>query len=574
VVEGSVAVSQPGVERVLTAGKQAATNRSLEQVKVRDAVSWSQDAEKYYTLLAEFIGIEKQLAGTATPALRTSPSLLRYLPAGAIVYVAIPNLDGSVRQALRLFDARARENSVLNEWWSSSQGEDLRQTLDRIQAVTPLLGEEVVFILTHDTKRTGGQAPLLLAHIQAGREDSLRQAIERLAGDQAGKIPYRITQDLLLISDDNSRLAAMGAQLGAGASSPFASEIAQRYERGVSWLAAVDCASLSSGFGPARESRLLGLLNMRYLFFEQRSSGGRDDNEATLSFQGSRTGIASWLALPGSAGSMDYVSNEAVAAFSASTRDPRQAFDEMFSGAGPAQALDIDIRKFESETGINLGSDIASSLGTDFSFAIERPSLPMPGWVAALEVVRPSVLDDAVRRLVDAHNRNVTAEHPDYKMTLSQETVNGRSWTSVQAGFAPITIHWTYDRGYLIASMDRGLAARAITLRESGSSLIRSVSFEQRFPATSGLHHSGFFWLNTNGILADLAGLVQNPSLKGLMASREPLLIVLDGETERIRAASRNRLTSLILDAMLLQETSHDGKMGPEHRGPKVLKQW
>jgi hypothetical protein len=271
---------------------------------------------------------------------------------------------------------------------------------------------------------------------------------------------------------------------------------------------------------------------------------------------------------------MDYVSNEAVAAFSASTRDPRQAFDEMFSSAGPAQMLNIDIRKFESETGINLGSDIASSLGTDFSFAIERPSLPMPGWVAALEVVRPGVLDDAVRRLVDAHNRNVGVEHPDYKMTLSQETVNGRSWTSVQMGFAPLTIHWTYDRGYLIASMDRGLAARAITLRESGSSLIRSVSFQQRFPVTAGLHHSGFFWLNTNGILADLAGLVQNPALKGLMASREPLLIVLDGETERIRAASRNRLTSLILDTLLLQETSQDGRMGPEHRGPSVLKQW
>src|SRR5207244_3950686 len=109
---------------------------------------------------------------------------------------------------------------------------------------------------------------------------SLRQAIDRLAGDQAGKIPHRIAQDLLLISDNDRHLAAIGAQLGAGSSSTFASEIAQRYERGVNWLAAVDCASVSSGMGPARESRLLGLLNMRYLFFEQRSSGGRDENEA------------------------------------------------------------------------------------------------------------------------------------------------------------------------------------------------------------------------------------------------------------------------------------------------------
>ena len=122
----------------------------------------------------------------------------------------------------------------------------------------------------------------------------------------------------------------------------------------------------------------------------------------------------------------------------------------------------------------------------------------------------------------------------------------------MKAGFAPITLHWTYDRGYLIASMDRALATRAVTLSESGSSLPHSASFQQSFPATGGLHHSGYLWLNTNGVLRDLAGLVQSPAIKSLMDSREPLLVVLDGETERIHAASRSRLTSLILDSMLL----------------------
>ena len=103
-----------------------------------------------------------------------------------------------------------------------------------------------------------------------------------------------------------------------------------------------------------------------------------------------------------------------------------------------------------------------------------------------------------------------------------------------------------------IASMDRALATRAVTLSESGSSLPHSASFQQSFPATGGLHHSGYLWLNTNGVLRDLAGLVQSPAIKSLMDSREPLLVVLDGETERIHAASRSRLTSLILDSMLL----------------------
>src|SRR5262249_15762288 len=132
------------------------------------------------------------------------------------------------------------------------------------------------------------------------------------------------------------------------------------------------------------------------------------------------------------------------------------------------------------------------------------------------------------------------------------ETVNGRSWTSLKVGFMPGALYWTYHRGYMIVSSDRALASRAIAIRESGSPLVHSANFQQRFPATSGLHHSGFFWLNTNGVLSQLSGLVDSPAIKSLLNSRDPLLIVLDGETERIRAASRNRLSSLILDAMLV----------------------
>src|SRR5205807_3347771 len=143
-----------------------------------------------YALLAEFVGIEKQLSELTSPALRTEARLLRYLPSGSIVYIAIPNLDGAIRQALRLVDQRARENTVLNEWWSSDHGQELKKNLDRIQAVTPLLGDEIIFVLTK------GQIPLVLAQVQPGRQDALRQAIDRLAQNQPGKIPYRMAQDL------------------------------------------------------------------------------------------------------------------------------------------------------------------------------------------------------------------------------------------------------------------------------------------------------------------------------------------------------------------------------------------
>ncbi len=542
VVEGSVNVSQPGSDRVLARGQHAASNPALDRVQTRQAVSWSRDAEKYYSLLGEFAQIEKRLADTATP-LRTDPQLLRYLPAGVQVYVAIPNLGGTLRQALFLIDQRARENPALNEWWSSPQGEEMRTTLDRIQAVTPLLGEEVVLAVSKTPGSRNGEFPLLLAQVQPGRADALRDAIQRIAADHPGNLHYRVAPDLLLVSESAPHLAAMAGQLGAGASSPFAAEIAARYRDGVSLLAGIDITTFGSDV-EQNVARILGIPNMRYLFLEQAWGGGRGDNQATLSFLGSRTGLASWLSSPGAAGSAEYVSPDAIAAFSASTRDPRQAFDELLSQVGGDFAAGV--HKFESETGVNIATDIAAALGSDFTFAIERPSVPLPGWVAAFEVVRPGVLDDTIRRVGKFDNQ----------VALDQETVNGRVWNSLQTSPAGPTIYWTYDRGYLIASMDRALASRAIAIRESGSSLVRSAVFQQSYPASASVHHSGFMWVNTGGALAGLAGLTHNSALQNLAANREPLLITVDGEMERIHAASRSRLTSMILDMMLVRGTS------------------
>jgi hypothetical protein len=552
VVAGAVAVAQPRSQVVLTAGQHAASSRALQQVDVGQTIAWSQDAEKYYSLLAELSGIEKELAEMPGPGVRTESSLLALLPAGALVYFAIPNLDGTIRQALYLVDRRANENEALNEWWSSEDGREFREKLDRIQAITPLLGEEVVCILNPDAGNTGHHIPLILARIQSGRETELPQAIERIAGDEPESIAYQIVDDLLILSDTPGHLAVTVPRLGSGASSQFAAEILVRYQLGVSWLAAINVAEFAPEFRQGREQRLMGFENMNYVFFEQRSRGGRDDMEATVSFAGSRVGIVSWLAPPGSTGSAEYVSDEAIAVASGSTRHPRQALDELLSLAGQDSPLAAEILKFESETGVSLADDIASSLGTDFTFAVERPTLPLPGWVAVFEAVNPGALDDAARLLIEAFNGHLSAEDAARALTLAQETVNGRSWNTLRSAASPVTLYWTYDRGYLVASMDRAVAARAIAVRESGSSLVRSARFQESYPIAGSLHSSGFFWLNTNGVLSNLAAYVNSPALQGLAGSRNPVLIVLNGEMERIHAASRTRLTSLILDLMLI----------------------
>jgi hypothetical protein len=49
---------------------------------------------------------------------------------------------------------------------------------------------------------------------------------------------------------------------------------------------------------------------------------------------------------------------------------------------------------------------------------------------------------------------------------------------------------------------------------------------------------------------------VPNATLQKLIAERDPILIVFSGTTEQIHAASRTRLTGLILDVMMLESLS------------------
>jgi hypothetical protein len=133
--------------------------------------------------------------------------------------------------------------------------------------------------------------------------------------------------------------------------------------------------------------------------------------------------------------------------------------------------------------------------------------------------------------------------------------VNGRTWMTLRPSLGiALTLTWTYDRGYMIVSTDQGLASQAIATRNGGLRLVQSAKFLAQLPAATGMHQSGFFWLNTQGPLADAAGLLGSGSLKALLESREPIVIVVNGDAERIQAASRTRLMSMLFTTMLSGE--------------------
>ena len=560
VIEGSVAVTQPGVQTVLSPGQQAASNRALAQ-SVQDAVSWSPDAETYIALLASFSKLEKDIAGLPSPALRTQSQLLQYLPSNTVVYGAVPNLSGTIAQALVLAEQQSAENPVFREWWDSSTGQELRQIIGHIQAATPLLGDEIVYGFSTGEPGVKEEIPMVLAEVLPGKRAELASALDSLRGDAGGDpLPTAVTDTLMVASDSQAHLQWVLAHLGQGAGTPFAAAIAARYQRGAGWLLGMDVERLVATASGTAETELTGAQQMKHLFFEQRGVQGVEENEVTLTFKGQRMGMASWLASSGSGGAAEYLSSEAILALYASTREPRQLFEELTAQIVKSELSKAeDFAEAEEKLGIGFAGDLAAALGTESAFALEGFSVTGPVWVMAMLVNDPATLDSSIQKLADVHNSELAPENQDQRISIAQETVDGRVWTTLKSGQAPFSVTWTYDRGYLVAASDRGAAARAIATRNGGAALVWSDALQRQLPSSAGLHPAAFAWLNTKGALQGLEALVPNTTLQKLIAERDPILVVFSGTMEQIHAASRTRLTGLMVDAMMLRSLTRVG---------------
>ncbi|HEY3443764.1 MAG TPA: FecR domain-containing protein [Paludibaculum sp.] len=542
VVEGSVQVTQPGTDQLLTRGQQAATQAELGKTPVRQTIAWSQNIEQYLALLGDLNTIEKKLAAIPTPALRTQANLLAFLPTTTVMYGAVPNLAGTIRQAVALADQQAAQSGAFQQWWTSPAGVQMKEMLGKLQIVLPMVGDEIVFAMAANGAE---KVPVLIAEVQPGQETGLKVMMATLTGAQ-----YQLTEKLLIVSDSAAHLQWVTGQMGSGASTPFAAEILKRYQRGAGWLVAMDVAALPRPAAADHPKEMMGIEQMKYVFFEQRTAGGVEENEATLAFAGARTGIAAWLAAKGTGGAAEYISSDALLAFSASTKDSKQLYDEIVARLTKEKPeFPAHLAEIEAKLGINIGNDIASALGTDFALGVENMT-PLPGWVAAAEVYKPGTLDGTIAKLVDAFNNELKADQQNKRLTLATVTQDGQVWKSLKSAASQAQVVWTYDRGYMVLSNDIGLGAKAILTRSGGFPLVRSTAFTAQLPSASGVSPSGFAWLNTKGALSSLTAMIPNQAIQKMAADRDPVLVVLNGETERIRLASRTRITSLLLDMM------------------------
>ncbi|HEY1308254.1 MAG TPA: FecR domain-containing protein [Vicinamibacterales bacterium] len=553
VVEGSVAVNQPGREVVLSPGQQAASVPALAS-PIAAAISWSPDAERYLELLGSFVKIERELANFPAD-LRNSSALLSYLPAGAVVYGAVPNPGVTIGRALSLAEDQAAQNATFGAWWNSEAGRQLREMTDRVQSVNPLLGDEIVFCASISALRE--PVPVVMARVKSGGRAELASALEKLF-TATGESPaaYSVSEELMVVSDSQPHLTWALARLGQGASSPFAAAIGERYRRGVGWLIGMDAPPLvaMASKDDAPPIELTGMIGMKYLFFEQRAPAGAVENEVTLAFQGTRTGMGSWLADSGSGGAAEYLPADALLAGYVSTREPVQLFEE-FTAQITRSNPDFagGLASLDEKLGVGFVQNLTAALGTEAAFAVTGLSTSGPTWVMASVTYNPAAIDSSLQKLVETFNAELGPAEQDKRIVLEQTTAGGRIWNTMKPRGLPLGITWTYDQGYMVAGSDRAVAERAIATRNGGSQLVWSPEFLGQLPWSAGLHPSGFAWLNAKGALGILSALTTNPALREMVASRDPILVMFDGAPKQIHAASRTRISGLIMDAMLLE---------------------
>jgi ferric-dicitrate binding protein FerR (iron transport regulator) len=568
VVEGSVAVRQPGTDVVLSPGQQAASNPALAS-SIEAAISWSPEAEEYLQLLASFVKIERQLAESFPTELRTDAALLPYLPQGAFAYGAVPNLEGRIGQALLLAEQQSSENAAFGAWWNSESGVELRQLITRVQTVSAFLGGEVVF--SASAAGPGQEVPMVMARVQPGRHAELARALEGLSTDDPSTpLHYSVSSDLIIVSDSAANLTWALGHLGQGGSSAFAAAIAERYRRGAGWLIGIDAAPViaMAADDDAPPVEFAALFGLKYLFLEQRAPAGAEENEVTMVFGGERTGMASWLADAGSGGAAEYLPADALIAGYVSTREPLQLFQEFTALMTRTQdSFEGDLSEVEEKLGAGFLADLTAAMGTEAAFALNGFSINGPTWMMAVLANNPQVIDSSLRKVMDTFNAELGPDEQDQRIVFSQEQAGGRVWNIMKAGSLPFGITWTYDGGYMLASSDRGTAERAIATRNGGSQLVWSPEFLGQLPASAGIHPSAFAWLNTRGALEIFSVLAPSPALTTLLAERDPVLVVFNGQPEQIRAVSRTRLSSAIMDVMLL------GSLGQAREGLQSVAQ-
>jgi len=517
VVEGEVKVDKSTGTELLHRGDQTATNPTMALSGVAADISWSENSQKYVALLGELSGISKRLEAIPGPGMRYGSKLTAVLPANTAVFVSMPNLASTLAEASSIFEERAKQSPVLNEWWNAEGAKRVRTIVDQVRTVSDYLGDEIVLAVP-----VGGgklQNPVMVA------EQKKRGLKEYLSGSTNG-----------VSVEEQGDLVVMGGRTGAGfESTELGKRVAQSYASGAGWLFAADMEQIL----PANVRN-----GIRYLVVERKQNLGRTESSATVSFDGTRSGIASWIAAPAPMGTLDFISPDATFAASFVVNNPAELLKQL-----PTTVF----TEMQSATGVDVTNDIAPTLGGEVTIAVDGPLLPSPSWKIAVEVNNPTRLEWSIEQMVKA-------APADAQVRLTNEIVGGLTYYTLSSAKSPVAVNYVFTDGYLLMAPNHGLLATSIQNRTLGTTLTSSSTFRQQLPQNGQMNFSALAWYNASAAIAPMADQLkqtkfltaeQQKALETLTADRAPTLIYVYAEPERIVAATRGSFFGLGLDTLV-----------------------
>ncbi len=535
VVEGEVKVDKSTGTELLHRGDQTATNSTMALTPVAEDIAWSANSAKYVALLSEFSEIGKKLDAIQGPGMRYSSKLTGVLPANTAVFVSMPNLSTTLAEANAIFEERAKQSPVLQEWWNAQGAQNVRRIVDQVRTISDYLSEEVVLAVPV----VGGQLqqPVMVAEARrAGLKEYLAQA--------GNKMPVTERGNLVMMGAAASGSGFEGTEFGK--------RVAQSYASGAGWLFAADMEQILAAH--VRDSKnVTGMDNIRYLIVERKQNLGRTESSATVSFSGTRTGIASWIAPPGPMGTLDFISPDATFAASFVVNNPGVLLDQLSTMTGGAKAF-LDI---QNETGVNVSQDIAATLGGEMTIAVDGPLLPTPSWKVAVEVNNPARLEWSIEQMV----KKAQQVQPDAGIQLSNEVVGGLTYYTLTSAKSPVAVNYVFTDGYLLMAPNHNLLSTSIQNRTLGTTLTRSETFRQQLPQSGQMNFSALAYYNASAAIAPMADQLkatkfltadQQKALEALTADRAPTLIYAYAEPDRIVGATRgNSFLGLGLDTLV-----------------------
>ena len=574
VIEGEVHLDHAGSDRVLRAGEQAATSKTIAPIPVKDEVSWSRNAGRYAQALAGLASLNKELRQVAQPGVRYSTHLLDMMPENTTVYAAMPNLATSIAESHRIMEERISQNPALREWWetkrSRNNDHDLNQLMATVREFGEYLGDEVAVSVSMDDK---GEpvAPIVIAELKSS--DGFRQFVEQQIAKYSNgkeKAPINfvddpakatqaptsdkqlyvwITNNLFVATPEVAQLQSVAAIVQQGgkssfAGTPFHARIAQVYQEGAGLIVAANLEKVlekaktewkKDEGGPDREQALqkLGLLSMKYFVLDQKETSSKTHTQAVISFSESQRGIPSWLAAPGPMGSLEYISPDANIVAGFVVKEPVALVDDLL---GVIETVSPDLKKnlakLEADHGLDVRRDIAAPLGGEFAFAIDGPILPTPSWKMVFEVNDPAHLQQTLEQVVGEVNKEA-ARFGKAGLAWDKGDIGGRSYYTLRSGDFGIEVNYTFTKGYMIVGPSRALVERAVRTQESGYTLLRSAKFIAGLPADGNANFSAVFYHNLAALvqpfaekIASTGKLPQGPqkAIESLAADMTPTL--------------------------------------------------